>query len=406
MGMKHWKRAALATATLLATAPPLAAARADPLTDALLGGKPILEIRPRFEGVDQAGFAHDAAAYTVRTQFGWETASWRGLKALVELEDVAHAGPQDYNSTLNHRTAYPTVADPDGFELNRLQLSWTPNKAFTATIGRQRIVLDDQRFVGDANWRQDQQTFDAARADISYGGAKVTLAYLDRINRTVAQRADWNADAWLLNASYPAWPAFKPTVFVYALDFANAKASSTLTYGFRVTGKAKAGPLGLAYDASYAHQSDYRNNPARFSLDYWQADLAASCGMVTGKLAYEQLDGNGHRGFATPLATLHAFEGSADVFLTTPVNGIEDASASVSLRPPVKLAWLSGVELTGRYHDFSAQRGGGDLGHEGDFQATAALTPHLTSLIGYADYRGVPGFPSRRKLVVGLDFKL
>ena len=128
-------------------------AEAGSLGAAILGGKPILDIRPRYEGVDQAGFSNDAAAYTLRTQFGWQTGTWLGLQALVEAQDVTHVGPQDYNTTLNHRMAYPVVADPDGVELHRLQLSWTPNPAFTGTIGRQRIVLDDQRFVGDAKLR-------------------------------------------------------------------------------------------------------------------------------------------------------------------------------------------------------------------------------------------------------------
>ena len=39
----------------------------------------------------------------------------------------------------------------------------------------------------------------------------------------------------------------------------------------------------------------------------------------------EYLEGNGTIGFSTPLATLHKFQGFADVFLTTPASGITDA---------------------------------------------------------------------------------
>jgi hypothetical protein len=36
-------------------------------------------------------------------------------------------------------------------------------KALDLTLGRQRINLDDQRFVGSVGWRQNEQTFDAVR---------------------------------------------------------------------------------------------------------------------------------------------------------------------------------------------------------------------------------------------------
>jgi hypothetical protein len=39
-------------------------------------------------------------------------------------------------------------------------------RALTVTLGRQRVNLDDQRFIGAAAWRQHEQTFDAARAEM------------------------------------------------------------------------------------------------------------------------------------------------------------------------------------------------------------------------------------------------
>ena len=58
-------------------------------------------------------------------------------------------------------------------------------------------------------------------------------------------------------------------------------------------------------------------------------------GIVTVKAAYESLEGNGARGFSTPLATLHAFQGWADVFLNTPADGVDDASLTLVVRPPI-----------------------------------------------------------------------
>src|SRR2546430_12364365 len=59
------------------------------------------------EEVSQGGFAKDAWAFTVRTQLGWETASWRHLKALVEFEDVRSIAGSHSNFTFNGPTACP-----------------------------------------------------------------------------------------------------------------------------------------------------------------------------------------------------------------------------------------------------------------------------------------------------------
>lgn len=378
-------------------------AQAQTLPEAIAAGKPILDIRPRYESVDQANLAQEAQALTVRTRLGWETGAWNDLKGLIEFEDVRQIGGEDYNSGLNGKTLYPVVADPDVTELNRLQVTWTPSKVFSATLGRQRINLDDQRFVGAVAWRQDEQTFDAARADATLGKLKVTAVYLAHVNRIAAEAADWDSDSWLLNATLPVSPAFTPQAFVYALDFDNAAVSSNLTWGVRATGKWKAGEVALAYAASLARQSDHGNNPASFDLDYRQAEVSATYRIATVRAAYESLEGNGARGFATPLATMHAFQGWADVFLATPANGIEDRNLTLTLRP--KLGDMP-LELTARYHAFETERTGADLGDEVDLLASAAVTTRLTALVKYADYDGVPGFPSRRKLWLGLEFKL
>jgi hypothetical protein len=54
-------------------------------------------------------------------------------------------------------TAFPVVTDPESYEVNRLQLTNTSLSGTTLTLGRQRILLDDQRFVGHVGWRQNEQ---------------------------------------------------------------------------------------------------------------------------------------------------------------------------------------------------------------------------------------------------------
>jgi len=382
---------------------------ADPgasLVDAVKAGRLILDLRPRYEFVDQDNIASTADAFTVRTQLGWETGSWNDLKALVEFEDVRAIGGQRFNSTLNGRTAYPVVADPNVTELNRAQIAWAPSKSFSATVGRQIVAIDDQRFIGAAAWRQDEQTFDAARADFKSGPFSASYIYIDRVNRVFAQAQDWDSDSHVVNAAYSVAKSLRIEGFLYALDFKQSPANSSLTYGVRATGALNAAPVTLTYAGAYARQRDYRNNPANFGLNYWTAELSGTWDVFTLKGNYEMLQGDGVRGFSTPLASLHPFQGWADVFLITPANGIKDANVSLAIKPRLKLDHLSNVVLTGVYHDFTTERGGGDLGREVDLQATAAITKQLSGLIKFADYDGVPGLPSRRKVWLGLEFKL
>lgn len=406
-----------------ASPPPAASLPSPPptISEAIGAGKLIFEVRPRYEGVSQANLAARADAFTIRTHLGWETGEWNGFKGLIEFANVSHLGPVRYNTTINGLTAYPIIADPDVTQVNRLQLSWTPSSLLTATVGRQRILIDDQRFVGNANWRQDEQTFDSVKADATYGRFKASYIYIWRVNRIYAGTLDWASDSHLVNVSYTVADPLRLEAFYYALRFSSlattnpgttfaasikaAAAASTDTYGFKLSGKAWVSLYQIAYNATYAHETGAGANPGHFGLDYWAADVAGTFDIYTLKASYEQLDGDGVRGFATPLATLHAFQGWADVFLTTPVNGIRDANISFTVKPRFKFKYFYNTEWFVRYHQFYAEHTSGGLGSEWDLQMTAAVTPKLTGLVKFADYLGVPGFPSRNKVWVGLEFK-
>ena len=388
------------------TQPP---ADAPTLAAAIAGGQPILQIRARYEDVDQANFKTSAQAYTVRTHLGWQTGAWNGLSGLIELSNVQGIGVEHYNTTVNGKTGYPTIADPDQSRLNRVQLTWAATTWLSATVGRQRITLDDQRFVGNVDWRQNEQVFDAARVDVKLGKLQAGYAYIDQVNRVFGDTLNWRGNTNLVWAAYSLAAPLKVQGFDYSLDFttntAAARAASVQIAGLKATGQVKAAPVALAYGVTYAEERNFGANPAHFRLSYKEADLAAAIGIVTVKAEYEQLQGNGHVGFATPLATIHPLDGWDDVFLTTPVKGLTDESLSLAVKPPVKLAYLFNTVLFARYHAFSTQMGGQGLGHEWDLQATGQFSAHISGLVKYADYSGVVGTPSRTKVWVGLEYK-
>jgi len=118
------------------------------------------------------------------------------------------------------------------------------------------------------------------------------------------------------------------------------------------------------------------------------------------------LDGDGVKGFTTPLATLHRFQGWADKFLATPVNGIEDlylnaGYASKGVGP------LETLGVTASWHEFESQRLSIDYGSELDLQLQGKFR-RLTGTLKYAHYDAHATTPAAvrdtDKLWVQLEF--
>ncbi|MBV1933804.1 MAG: hypothetical protein KUG59_03880, partial [Parvibaculaceae bacterium] len=161
--MKYASQAIVASLVMLMSTSALVPAMAqdDDLAKALTEGDISLDVRYRYETVEQDGFANDATASTLRTKLGYKTGSFYGFAGLVEIENVAEIGnDDDYNSTTNGNGAYPVVADPSGTEINQAALFYTGFDNTTLIGGRQKIQFDNQRFVGAVGFRQNDQTFD------------------------------------------------------------------------------------------------------------------------------------------------------------------------------------------------------------------------------------------------------
>ena len=107
--------------------------------------KPIADARLRYELVDQEGLDKEAGALTFRLRAGAE-AKWSDWSVLAEAEGTA-ALSERYDSGLNGKIQFPIVADPENIELNRLQLQYRGLPQAIVTLGRQRINMEDQRFV-------------------------------------------------------------------------------------------------------------------------------------------------------------------------------------------------------------------------------------------------------------------
>lgn len=385
--------------------PAFAAVATDNAADALARGKVSLNARARYEGVSQTGL-DDATALTLRTRFGFTTGDWQGWKGTLEAENITAADGDRYNqSGLNPAAARrAVVADPETTELNQALVAYTFEKT-TAVIGRQRLVLDQARFIGDVGWRQNMQTFDAASVqNKSLDHTTLTYAYLRRINRVFGRRhaqGRWHSDSHVMHGARSGLPAGGTlTAYGYLLDFDNATANSCATWGLSYAG---AVPLSAAVKLSFrlegARQSDYGASALRYDATYFAVESGFTGKPGSVSLGYEVLGSDNNVGFKTPLATLHAFNGWADLFLATPAAGLRDTYLKATAALP------RGFSLVAFYHRFETDTTQARLGGEFDVQLSRKFGPAITATAKLADFRrDSPAFPNARKFWLQVEY--
>ncbi len=368
------------------TASSAAAPAAASIAEAVSQGQAKLSLRYRYETVDDENKAREAAASTLRTRLNFTTAAYQGFTGQVEVDDVSSIGGETYNSTVNGRTLYPIVADPTGTEVNQAWLAYKLGQS-TVKYGRQRINLDNERFVGGVGWRQNEQTFDGLTlANQSINKLNLFYGYINNVNRVFGPKdgvnpADLPGEIHLINLGYDGLPFGKLTGYSYLLDFDDTAAMlmSSASYGLRLATAKPVSSYKLLYALEYARQSDYGSNPKSFDSDYMLAEGGVVLPLATLKLGYEVLGSDNGVGFSTPLATLHAFQGFADKFLATPANGIEDIYVSASGK-------IEQVNLSVTYHDYSAQKGSQDYGNETNLVVSRKFGKNYSLLFKYATY--------------------
>jgi len=346
-----------------------------------------MDLRYRYELADVANNTKETAhANTLRLRLGYLTPEFHGLQVFAEFEgNVAmqrdyDADPSPTNTlgTFPNDSTRQVVADPQEAELNQ---AWLSYKAFNTEFkgGRQRIIVDDSRFIGNVGWRQMEQTFDSAViTNKSIDNLTIKVGYIGQVKNILS--IDDPIEMPFLNVNYKYKDLASITAYSYLLADKQTAAKSTQTYGFAITGSPKLNKdVKLHYRAEYSYQGDYTNNTADFDLNRYNLMLGATAMSVTAKVAIEELGSDGANSFKTALGTNHKFQGWADVFLATPVNGIRDVNASLSTK-------LLGTKLAFVYHNFKSSTNSIDYGNEYDFLITKKFGKHYSLLAKYAYY--------------------
>ncbi|OAN67108.1 alginate export family protein [Sphingomonas sp. TDK1] len=367
----------------------------EPASAQVVEMRPLIETRARYEHLDQADLALASDAVTIRVRAGVEV-SQGPWSALGEAQgNLAIVG--NYNDGLNGLANRPTIGDPENIAIYRAQLQYR-TKPLTITGGRQRIALDDERFVGNAQIRNNAQTFDAVRAEIvPLNGLKLDLTYAWDVRtiwgtdgRGVRQRGVGGNNVFF-NAG-AATPLGTLTGFAYVVDQDEAEVQgfrlSSQSYGLRLVGSRPIAPQAkLGYQFSWAGQSDYHHNPMRYHAQYWLADATLELRSWKLNAGYEVLgadSGVALTSFQTPLGALFKFQGWIDKLTVTPPNGVRDLYVGAGYGWKA-VGRIDAVTLQAVLHRYRSDRLDQHYGDELNLLATAKMKKALLSL-RYAHY--------------------
>ena len=390
-----------------------------------------LDSRTRYETAEQDGKA-DAENFSIRVRPGFTTNPMGGFQAMVEGEFTGVLDEDKYSAAGVHGNPYRAViADPENAQLDQLWGAYH-YEGHGVKVGRQVLALDGQRWVGHVGWRQNRQTFDAVTLKSTpVEGVTAFYGYVDNVVRIFGDEAprdgansgEFESASHLVNLSTDlnGWGALTGYGYFIELEDAPGKIAGSDTIGASYAGKCTAVdevPMGVYLE--YARQSDAGDNVQQYQANYFHAMAHAGFEGVTIEAGFERLgsdaaglDEDGNQTFASvksPLATLHKFNGFADVFLVTPDEGLEDRYVTLGY------TWSLGDKLGPLltkvfYHDFSSDEGGDDLGAE--FDAVIAkpiplkgVSGKLNALIKYADYDAPSGGNDLTRVVAEIGYVL
>jgi len=373
--LKTWPAAGLVFGTFFT--PAVWAQTADPVLSA--------DLRVRAETVDAEGDQGSADALTLRLRPTLEADLSPEIGVLVEGEFIAGLLPDRRNAPAGMAGPAP-IPDRETAEFNRLQVQWRPDPRLSLTAGRQAISLKDERFIGTVDFRQNQQTYDALTLRFRDPGLGVTFetGQIWQVNRFLGARdanGVFDSDSWFLDLGANT-PVGTASLFHVDLDLETdgGLVERSRTTGLRVEGRWFGEGMGVFWTFSGAVQ----DRGAGAQPGYGLADLSLEVDRFTLRGRFEHLGSDGETAFQTPLATLHRFQGAADVFTTTPDTGLNDLQFSLEWRLG-SVGEYRGVRLAGQFNDFRSEDGETRLGREIGFGLSAGLRGSRVSL-EVADY--------------------
>jgi len=378
------------------------------LSDFWTKAKITADLRVRYEYGDQHPLETSYAG-TARARLGILTGEYAGLQGFAEYEGTLAVDRDSYRAASVHGPSGKTViADPESHELNRAWLSWTGGDT-KIKAGRQRIILNNARYIGNVGFRQNEQTYDAVRLDQKFGDFKFTYAYFWQTLRifgsdapAAAGQTDFDGSSHIAHATYSGLPNATVGAFAYFLDLDNAasSANSNNSFGAYIDGFV---PISdgtkVTYYGEYGYQTEGHDSPLDYNANYFHVKGGAVVDKVSFGVGYESLGSDNGVGYKFPLGTNHAFNGFADNFLGTPADGLQDLYLYAGAKLPADF----GVKLL--YHWFGSDGGSLEYGQEVDLVITKKINDELSALGKFAYYAADDYATDTTRFSVELDYK-
>jgi hypothetical protein len=376
---------ALAPVALLMTIQSASADELDNLGAAMHGGQTNFSLKARYESVETpTTTTGQAKAMTMGYRFGYETGAYHDFAVNVQAQGVwGNKQYADGQTDSTQAAGLNTVNDPAGVNLSQAHLIYRGIADTTIKQGRQVLRYDDDRWVGNVDWRQNWQTYDASSiTNKSIADTTIQAAYVTNVNRVTTDGAaaagNTHMKSTLVNVNNKSLSFADIVAYNYRLDYTNplyaaASNGNANTFGSTNTTGVKLAKEGidvagfkLGWTGEMAQQKNFKQNTTSYTAKY--TNIGASVGGSLGKLtlAQEVLGSDNGVGLQTPLATLFAFNGWADKFTVTPKNGLKDSY----LRGRSNVA---GIVVGADYHQFKSDAGSMSLGREVDLIAEKDL---------------------------------
>lgn len=364
------------------------AAVLDDFTTAIKSGTPDVDVMASYEYKNRDDATSPGKQFSLRTRIGYRTGSFYNFEAYAQFHNLTNL-QEDFRfkqgGSFHGDLDRDIIADPDG---NRLYKAFLDYKGIADTlirVGRQEIILDDARLLGNIGWRLNGQSFDAVSiTNTSVQDLKIYAGYVNQVNDIFLTHSDLD-HFYLVNAKYSPFEKHSLSGYVYLLDTeSNADtARDSATYGFRFVGK----PAPFDYYIDYTHQSDFADGE-----DHDADMLNLYLGMQISKFnigaGYSYISGQDgdDRPFDTLFSTAHKFNGFADLFLATNggglLGGLEDYYVKASTK-------VFGCKLIAVYHYFDTVENDafdGTYGDEIDLVLVKQINKNIKLLIKYANF--------------------
>ncbi len=354
-----------------------------------------LELRPRWNRIDESDKALRSEGYTLRAMLGWRSHPWHDLRLTVE---AIHAGPfaqDDFNTdgAAFATSPYPLLPDPKHNGANRVFVDYTGIDSTPMRLGRQVARLGNQRWVSDNDFRQIPQLFDGvAVTNTSIANVALGLSHFRRMRDTSGETLDLKLSIW--NASWN--PAPDHAISAYGVyhdqpDHVNFTGFANESYrveGIRAEGTAaRWGGIDAVYLAEWAKQRPFAGGDSRIQARYWRLGGGLSTNAWTLRYDHElRGSNNGQYGLQAPLTDYYAFNGWTLHFFNGPRAGLVDRWVTA------RFAWRM-LTFYAEAHRFRTDYRDTGLGRERDLGVTWEVMPELSVRLQHGRYDPGAGTP-------------